>query len=134
MSGAYIIIGGGLLIFLALALVVFRQMSHQGEFNKPKSKNYYLGMGMALGMALGIPLGLLIGFAYEKIALGISIGPALGAGFGTAIGSILEKRYNTEPVEEDNNDSLSGKKAFTGIIAGLGVMVLAILIIFILIN
>jgi uncharacterized integral membrane protein len=134
MDGAYIIIGGGLLIFLVLAFIVFKQMSRSGEFSKPKSRNYYLGMGMALGMAIGIPLGLLIGFAYEKIALGISIGPALGAGFGTMIGSLMEKKFNTTPIDAEDENMVSGKKAFRGIIAGLGVMVLVLLIIFILIN
>jgi hypothetical protein len=134
MDGAYIIIGGGLLVFLVLAIIVFSQMSRSGEFSRPKSKNYYLGMGMALGMAIGIPLGLLIGFAQEKIALGISIGPALGAGFGTLIGSLLEKKYNTTPREQEDEQMISGKKAFRGIIAGLSAMVIAILIIFILIN
>ena len=134
MNGAYIIIGGGLIIFLVLSAIVLSQMSRKGEFSKPKSKNYYMGMGMALGMAIGIPTGLLIGFSVDKIALGISIGPAIGAGIGTVFGSVLEKKYNPEPVESESATSVSGKKAFRGIIAGLTLLVMAVLIIFILIN
>lgn len=134
MNGAYIIIGGGLLIFIVLAAIVIGQMSRRGEFSKPKSKNYYMGLGMALGMAVGIPIGLLIGFAAQNIALGISIGPAIGAGIGTMLGAILEKKYNPAPVEPEGVDSLAGKMAFKGVITGLGIMVVVILIAFILIN
>ena len=134
MNGAYIIIGGGLLISLVLVGIVIRQMSKRGEFSRPKAKNYYLGMGMALGMAIGIPLGLLIGIAMDKIALGISVGPALGVAFGTALGSVIEKKYNPHPAEQEDETAVSGRKVFTGIVAGLGIMVLSILIIFILVN
>ena len=134
MNGAYIILGGGLLISLTLVVIVISQMSKRGEFDKPKSKNYYLGMGMALGMAVGIPVGLLTGIAMDRIALGISIGPAVGVAIGTSIGSVLEKKYNPHPAKTEDESSVSGKKAFTGIMAGLGLMVLTIVIIFILIN
>jgi hypothetical protein len=134
MIGAYIIIGGGLLVILVLGAIVLSQMSKRGEFSKPKSKNYYLGLGMSLGMAIGIPTGLLMGLFTENIAMGISIGPALGAGIGIALGAGLEKKYNPEPVEHEDGYTVSGKRAFAGIIAGLGLMVLALLIVFVLIN
>lgn len=134
MDGAYIILGGGLLISLALLVIVLTQMSRRGEFSKPRQKNYYMGLGIAMGMAIGIPVGLLTGFAMDKIALGISIGPAIGVAIGTSIGALLEKKYNPTPSEEGDATSGSGKTVFTGIMAGMGFIVLAVVVIFILIN
>lgn len=53
-----------------------------------------LSKARGIGYAIGIPIGMLIGLAMENIAIGAAIGVALGI----IISSVLEKKYNSNPI------------------------------------
>ena len=63
-----------------------------------KSKNYYLGFGIAMGACLGITMGVVVGVTFDALAfLGIVVG--VGGTIGMGIGAAL---YRAKESKDDS--------------------------------
>lgn len=70
--------------------------------DKRYPKGHFMAIGMVIGLPLGIPIGIVLGM--------IAIGPAIGLALGVAIGTILEKRYNPQPLPMSAEQETQRKK------------------------
>ncbi|MFC2071438.1 hypothetical protein ACFLUU_01785 [Chloroflexota bacterium] len=103
-----------------------RMIGHLRKQHKLVTKGYYMGIGVAIGTGISVALGA----AMDTVGSGIPI----GIGIGVAIGAALDTKAKKEdrvicPDEKDTTDTQK-TKVFVAI--GLGSLVLAGLVAFIL--
>ncbi len=59
--------------------------------DEKRTKDQYMGIGMAIGMLMFTPVGLVLAIVTGSFGL-LGIGPGLGVGVGIAIGEKLHQR------------------------------------------
>jgi hypothetical protein len=103
-------------------------VNHLQKQHKLVTEGYYLGIGMSIGSAIGVALGT----AMPNIGMGIPI----GIGVGIAIGAGLDAKVKKEGriLCPSDKTTASSPKIKTLIIIGLGILIMAGLIAFLLLR
>ncbi|MFC1908229.1 glycine zipper family protein [Chloroflexota bacterium] len=105
-----------------------RMIGHLQKQHKLVTKGYYMTIGMAIGSGIGVALGA----AMDSVGSGIPVGAGIGIAIGVALDAKAKKESRVICPSERATSSLQKPKLM--IIIGLGALVLAGIVVFMLLR